>query len=304
MQIKCPWCEVDLKSDRVYKIYLLNVQNKPLFVKSGYFRRSSDRVKVQRFQCKVCERFFSGASFSLAYGQKKRHKNEPLRRLLASGVSMRRASLLLNIHRQTVTRKLKFLGTMAKARHLKFLSRSKDLFRHIQFDEMETFEHSKCKPISIPLMVDSEKRKILWVDVGSMPAKGLLSEISRKKYGYRKDERPEIINNLMTEMKKVLHPNVDFLTDKNPRYTKIISQIFPTNDHKTVKGVRGCKVGGGELKKIGYDPLFSLNHTCAMIRSNVNRLFRRTWCTTKKAENLRSHIWIYLDHHNRILTPA
>jgi len=37
--------------------------------------------------------------------------------------------------------------------------------------------------------------------------------------------------------------------------------------HRTVKGRRGSIAGQGELKKIGFDPLFSLNHTCAMLRA-------------------------------------
>jgi hypothetical protein len=38
-----------------------------------------------------------------------------------------------------------------------------------------------------------------------------------------------------------------------------------------------------------------------MLRANINRLFRRTWCTTKKKERLEQHLAVYLDFHNRIL---
>jgi hypothetical protein len=34
--------------------------------------------------------------------------------------------------------------------------------------------------------------------------------------------------------------------------------------------------GNGELKKIGFDPLFSFNHTAAMLRDSVSRLVRQT----------------------------
>jgi hypothetical protein len=39
-----------------------------------------------------------------------------------------------------------------------------------------------------------------------------------------------------------------------------------------------------------------------MLRANVNRLFRRTWCTTKKAQALVHHLAIYADYHNSVLT--
>jgi hypothetical protein len=38
-----------------------------------------------------------------------------------------------------------------------------------------------------------------------------------------------------------------------------------------------------------------------MLRANINRLFRRTWCTTKKKEGLMQHLAVYMDFHNRIL---
>ena len=42
--------------------------------------------------------------------------------------------------------------------------------------------------------------------------------------------------------------------------------------------------GQGELRDKRFDPMFALNHTCAMLRANINRLFRRTWCTSKRID--------------------
>jgi hypothetical protein len=41
-----------------------------------------------------------------------------------------------------------------------------------------------------------------------------------------------------------------------------------------------------------------------MLRANINRLFRRTWCTTKKPERLEQHLAVYMDFHNRVLVGA
>ena len=54
--------------------------------------------------------------------------------------------------------------------------------------------------------------------------------------------------------------------------------------------------------KLGFDPLFSINHVFAMMRDNVKRLSRKTWCNTKKKELLEKHIHIYVDFHNCVLT--
>nr|MBX2884857.1 hypothetical protein [Granulosicoccus sp.] len=52
------------------------------------------------------------------------------------------------------------------------------------------------------------------------------------------------------------------------------------------------------LKKIGFDPLFAINHTFAMFRANVNRLIRKTWCTTKRVDRLEDHLAIFVSVFN------
>jgi hypothetical protein len=135
-----------------------------------------------------------------------------------------------------------------------------------------------------------------------MPANGPLATISLEKYGKRKDERAQKASALFSEIAPLVSPRVEIESDQNPKYPAWLKPHFPTATHRAFKGRRGCVVGQGELKKIGFDPLFALNHTAAMLRANVNRLFRRTWCTTKRIDRLEAHLWIYLRYHNRVLT--
>ncbi|HLT21984.1 MAG TPA: hypothetical protein VKZ84_01005, partial [Bacteriovoracaceae bacterium] len=78
----------------------------------------------------------------------------------------------------------------------------------------------------------------------------------------------------------------------------------PRAEHIRHKGGRGCIVGQGELKKLARDPLFTLNHTCAMLRANINRLVRKTWCTNKKIERLKMHLDIFIDFYNQTYLQA
>ena len=55
------------------------------------------------------------------------------------------------------------------------------------------------------------------------------------------------------------------------------------------------------MKAGGFDPLFSLNHTCAMYRDNTKCLSRRTWCTTKIVPRLQCLLDIYTVFHNEWL---
>ncbi|MCT4641319.1 MAG: hypothetical protein N4A33_03410, partial [Bacteriovoracaceae bacterium] len=58
--------------------------------------------------------------------------------------------------------------------------------------------------------------------------------------------------------------------------------------------------GQGELKRVYFDPLFKINHTLAMLRANINRLMRRTWCTTKDPIRLSDHLELFIYYYNQI----
>ncbi|WP_291515518.1 hypothetical protein [Bdellovibrio sp. ArHS] len=171
----------------------------------------------------------------------------------------------------------------------------------VEFDDLETFEHTKLKPLSVVAVIESETRRILGFKVARMPAKGLLVQRSLKKYGRRKDERGKRRRELFHELKPHIHPLATIKSDENPHYPKDVKRFFPRCRHTTFKGQRGCVVGQGELKGGGFDPLFSLNHSYAMLRANISRLFRRTWNTTKKPERLELHLAMYVLYHNLFL---
>ena len=218
--------------------------------------------------------------------------------LLVSGVSLRRLSILLKISRTTTARKLFFLGRLAQDDLRLSLSRASRV-DSFEFDDMETFEHSKLKPLSISLAVESKTRRVLGFEVSQMPANGTLAARSRQRYGKRHDHRKAGRTNLLKRLRPITTRSTTIKSDLNPFYRELIKKNLPGVQHLTFKGRRGCVVGQGELKRGGFDPLFSLNHTAAMFRANVNRLFRRTWCTTKKQEALTAHLAIYAVFHNQ-----
>lgn len=255
---------------------------------------------VQRYRCKRCLKTFSDATETFEFGQKKRRVNKLLFQLLASCVSMRRSAIILKINQKTVARRLGYFVSVAEAkRHELLATRPKSIA--IQFDDMESFEHTKLKPVSIPLVVDAKTREILSYDVAQMPAKGLIAAISRKKYGYRKDLRTPAWLHVLNEAKGACVDSVVITSDSHKRYPEMIRKTIPNAVHVQTKSRRACVVGQGELKRGGHDPLFSLNHTAAMKRANVNRLVRKTWCTTKRPDRLKAHIALYVLWHNEVI---
>ena len=289
--ISCPKCQLSYKRVRTPDSKVK---------KAGFFYRSSDRKSVQRYYCSVCRRNFSSATFSECFNQKKRQLNSKVQKQLCAVVSLRETARVLKINRKTVVRKMIFLGLKAQKELIAF---NKELpkAKEVLFDDLETFEHTKCKPLSIGLMVEDSTRRILGYNVARMPAKGLLAKLSVKKYGKRIDERPKKRSILFTEMKELIREQAIIKSDECPYYFKYIQRHFPKARHQTFKGRASAIVGQGELKKVGFDPLFSLNHTCATLRARVCRLIRRTWCTTKSPERLDLHLAMVCLHHNKNL---
>jgi transposase-like protein len=288
----CPHCQLPFNPS----------DPRPAVVRFGYFVRGIDKTLHRRYRCKGCRRTFSDATFSIYFGQKKRHVNEPIFRFLASAGSQRRLGVNLKVNRKTVVRKFLFLGQLAdgilKSDRFKY-----DKSKVVEFDDLETFEHSNLKPVSVLMMVESKSRRILGFNVAQMPSKGKVAGKSRAKYGQRKDERGVARNLLFQELAPFIEPDAVMKSDQHPNYAASVKKYFPNADFRTFQSRRARAHGQGELKQGRFDPLFSINHTFAMMRANINRLVRRTWNTTKKRERLYLHLAIYTLFHNWVLIP-
>lgn len=297
MKIKCPNSECSLAPS--------SGPGPRLIVRNGSFRRSSDSRRIPRYHCRGCKLYFSKATLRADRYQKKRRANIEIARLYASGITQRRLARVLGLNRKTVVRKIRFLAEQERKKQAEFLEShyKRKPLTQIQFDDLETSEQTKCKPLSVTLAVDPETRKILKFQVSSMPAKGLLAEVSRRKYGYRVDERPQGWDQIMRDLTAYVTPDCQWSSDENPHYPTYLKRHHRAAKHTRYPGGRGAITGQGELKKLRFDPLFSLNHSCAMLRANMNRLFRRTWSTTKNKQGLIDHLSVYVGYHNQVLTP-
>ena len=132
--------------------------NTPRWHRHGSFRRTSDSRVIQRFKCYSCGKTVSNATFDDACWQKKWHLNHAGMMMLSSLVSMRRIARVLNINPKTVARKLTFLG---QTLHKKMATQDFSHVSHIQFDELQTIEHTKLKPLSVAMAALTKDRRII-----------------------------------------------------------------------------------------------------------------------------------------------
>lgn len=273
-------------------------------IRDGTFRRKDDSKLVQRFRCKVCGLRFSHATFRLSYRQKKRRVNYPLLHLLASGVSQRRAAFVLGVHRKTVERKFLFLAQKLRQKNQRRLLQLRGKVSNVQIDDLITKENSKLKPLSVTLAVDEHTRRILSVEVSQIPAFGHLAKMARKKYGPRLDRHSEGLEQVFKTLALVTKREALIKSDEHARYPYYVRNYLPHSRHETYASERACVAGQGELKKVRFDPLFIINHTCAMLRANINRLVRKTWCTTKRPQRLKDHLDIFMYYYNEKILAA
>lgn len=276
-------------------------------VRNGHFFRTSDSRKIQCFKCKACGRYFSSATFSDCYRQKKRRINEPLRDLFCKRMALRDAARHLKVSRTTIARRLVFLATQARKRNERFLAvyqLQTGAIDALQLDDLITAEHTKCKPISVSVVVQEKTRIIVDYSVAQIPAFGLLAAISRKKYGKRYDRSRAERHALFKRLTSVIGQDVSFRTDQHKDYPIVIKKHFPMAAHKAHKGAKSRTNGQGEMKRLGRDPLFSVNHTFGMFRDKMSRLTRQSWNLSKRIPCLDDHLAIYIDSHNQAIWVA
>jgi len=199
-----------------------------------------------------------------------------------------------------VERKLIYLAKKAQLSQEKFLQSLKGEVTHLQFDDLITIEHTKLKPLTVSIAVDVNTRSILGTQVGVIGAFGHLAELSRRKYGRRINEHKKTLRRLFEQIAPTVAQRALIRSDEHQFYSEMIEKYLPGRKYEQYLSVRSSVAGQGELKKTWRDPLFGINHTCAMLRANVNRLIRKTWCTTKTPMMLERHLMIYVDYHNSI----
>jgi transposase-like protein len=258
------------------------------FIKKGYYTTKHNHQPVPRYKCKDCHANFSSHSNRETFGQHRPDLNQQIFELASSSVTMRRIAIVAKCSRLTVERKLIFIAEQARLSHEQFLSQKINETKSVHFDEMETYQHTKCKPLSIALAVDNESGDIIDAQVAKMRCKGKLATISANKYPeWNTDNRKEASLRVIHTIKKMSCEDVVVISDGKKVYPDIIHAVLPMA--QVVQHVK---------KKAKYDPLFTINHTSAKIRADLSRMRRRTWATTKKWQNLQRHLLIYIAWNN------
>jgi len=273
---------------------LNHLEPKPgFYIKKGYYKTLHNSQKVPRYACKACGKKFSSASFKDTYRQHKPALNQPVFEVYCSGVTQRRLALLLRCNRKTVVRKFRILSDKARQVHSALVFNGDLKTDKVIFDEMETYEHTKLKPLSVPLAVCGRTGKILDIGVASMNCKGHLASRSQELYGPRIDDRMKVGADILKTVKYAAGENITIFTDAKPAYVTLVKGVLPKATHRPQVAARQ-----ENKPKDEWNDLWWLNHMAARIRSDLSRMSRKTWVTTKKPKELWRHLYLFIAYVN------
>lgn len=268
-------------------------------IKRGYFRTKSGAHR-QRFCCRACGSHFSEYSVTPLRGLRKLHLTMRVVSLRSRNMSIRDAARQLGVSPGFVERRIPRLGELARTELEKL--RTAYVRRHgplteVQLDEMETYEHTRLKPLSVSISV-TPRRFIVAVAVAPIPAKGPLAAMSRAKYGNRPDGSREAFERVARTAARMARRDVTLVTDRKRLYAVALRRVMPGARHTAVKSRSSAVAGTADMKDRGFDRMFALNQTCAMVRSQLSRLNRRTWKGTKVAARAMDDLCVYAWWHN------
>ena len=156
------------------------------YERRGYYQPKCRKEPVPRFRCRTCRQGFSRQTFRHDYYDHRPELNVPLFLLLVSGVSIRQAARLLELHPQSVQIKKLKLGKTLSNLHGNFCQQL-PANRTYLLDEEETFETASIRPLTMPVLIERATWFVVATTVGSI--RRLAKRGSRRRARQDRDEK-------------------------------------------------------------------------------------------------------------------
>ena len=256
------------------------------YSKKGWLKNKKEPKPIRQYQCKVCKTRFSVNSLKDTFLQKKPQLNDMIMNLYCEGNTLRGIARILKVNYQTVVKKWRFMAEKARIRHEVALKQGEITTKYIQFDEMQTFEHTKEKPLGIELSIRPKTGQILSAKVCRIPITALTIAKSKAVEYNKKTDRKEAFYRMIAETKECLDKGHSVLSCDGNREAVYMAKLM-------------CPKSLIETHVNDYAGMWRLNHTCAKLRHHLSRLTRKTWATTKDRKYLQMHLDLFIAYQNK-----
>ncbi len=242
------------------------------------------RGKTLRYKCKGCNKTFTKRNSSINYRHRKQHLREAITKMYCERMSLRGIARTLNVSYPTVVKYFRENAELARKSNRKRLSEKGLVTSYVQFDQLETYEHTKRKPVGIQLSIRHKTGEIISAKAGYIPVRALaVSKAYSTKWNKMANQSNHTIK-MIQETKKALNTKGSTISCDGYRpQIKLLKNICKQSFITIQPSMK-------EHKKI--DRVFR------RIRQDVSRLGRKTLSTTKRLEQLQNHLDLYTDYHN------
>src|SRR5271157_4174713 len=260
--------------------------------------------RIQRYRCKVCKITFSEPAPKLG-----NHHTDPeiaakALAMMLEGMSIRAISRLTDLHEQTITA---FMNTAADKARRVLDSRVRNISpRFVQMDEMWAYVHTREPHLRdtdpgewgstmLWLALDSETKLIITHRIGSrngINAHSFVSDLRARTDG-RYQVTSDQYNAYVGAMREHFGQNVDF-----GQLHKIYGRLQTENWYgggQVVGAVPHVKIGRPDWSRISTS---HVERTNLNVRMHLRRFTRLTNAFSKKLDNLKAAITLYVAFYN------
>lgn len=153
----------------------------------------------------------------------------------------------------------------------------------MQFDQLETYEHTKRKPVGIQVSIRWKTGEIISAKAGYIPIRALTVS---KAYStaWNNSLKSSHTFDMLRESRQALNEKGTLVScDTEGAQVNLLKELY-TESFLTLSP------SNSENKKI--DRVFR------KMRQDISRLGRKTLSTTKKVKNLQRHLDLYIDYNN------
>jgi len=236
------------------------------------------------------------------YRDHKPHLNAPLFNMIASGVGIRQCGRVLHLSLHCVELKLHKIGRHVRRLNINLQGNlTGDVSLH--FDELETYEGQRnTRPLSVPILLESESRFIIWAEAAPIRPRGKMSKKRRQaiadseqRHGRRRDHsRRSVFRTFSRGATLVKHSSsITLETDEKTSYPGLAMGSFR---HQRL----GHNKTNSKLVRGTWNPLFAVNNEEAIMRDLMGRLRRDSWLVSKKRRFLDLALQVHIAYRNLI----
>ena len=281
-----PCVIIEIESEEIMKSLMCPKCFSEDYSKKGWRKNKKESKKIRQYQCKACNARFTINSLKDTKKQHKPQLNDRIMVLYCEGNTLRGMARILGVTYQTIVRKWRFMAGKARIRHEVALQ-GEIVTKYIQFDQMETFEHTKEKPLGIALSIRPKTGQILSAKVCRIPIRALTIAKSKSQQYNKKTDRKEAFAKMLYETSQAINKDgYSVMACDGDREIVKLAKIF-------------CPDSVVKAHKHDYSAMWRLNHTCAKLRHHLSRLTRKTWATTKDMKFLQMHLDLFIAYQNK-----